>query len=184
MSSVSNHCHPNEREFEKICGKEEIKEVRIISNGSKWAGEKPDNLSMLYKRLKENTLDPTFEDYGNFFYRLQNGSFTAFGNFLDISHVFNIVGNLKEMLSIAKAIKEAKKKPEYIKAKFELYSKEKKKKCSVRNCQEKVVGEILIFLTVDKPYYINVCQKHLKLRQRTCPDGKQFIKGYPQWRNA
>ena len=30
MSSVSNHCYPNEGEFEKICGKEEVKKMKQL----------------------------------------------------------------------------------------------------------------------------------------------------------
>jgi hypothetical protein len=38
----------------------------IISNGSKWAGEKPDTIDDLLNVLNKYTLDPNFEKYGNF----------------------------------------------------------------------------------------------------------------------
>lgn len=75
----------------------------IHSNGSKWAGEEPDGIEVLMKRLAEETLDPRFEQYGNF---MQNhsalqwlygapewsclGMVRFWGNFLTYSHVFQI----------------------------------------------------------------------------------------------
>lgn len=38
----------------------------IESNGSKWAGEAPDPIERLLARLEAETLDPMFEEYGNF----------------------------------------------------------------------------------------------------------------------
>lgn len=40
--------------------------LKIISNGSKWAGEQPDSIEQLIKVLEQYPLDPTFEKYGNF----------------------------------------------------------------------------------------------------------------------
>jgi len=63
--------------------------IKITSNGSKWAGESPDSIEVLKQRLKENTLSPFFEGYGNFVEPY--GDITCIsGNFLDISHVFDI----------------------------------------------------------------------------------------------
>lgn len=39
---------------------------RIECNGSKWAGEAPDELEKLLERLECEPLDPRFEKYGNF----------------------------------------------------------------------------------------------------------------------
>ena len=58
----------------------------IISNGSKWAGDPPDPIATLLDVLARETLDPRFEKYGNF--ETEPGRF--FGNFLTVSHVFNI----------------------------------------------------------------------------------------------
>lgn len=40
--------------------------TQIESNGSKWAWEAPDNIEQLLARLQSETLDPMFEEYGNF----------------------------------------------------------------------------------------------------------------------
>jgi len=70
--------------------KEPMKTI-INSNGSKWAGQSPDGLEVLEKRLKENKLDlHSFAKCGFVSYHDEN--VTLFGNFLDISHVFNIEG--------------------------------------------------------------------------------------------
>jgi hypothetical protein len=61
----------------------------ITSNGSKWYGEAPDSIDKLLEVLKENTLDPRFIEYGNFIIA-DVGSVRFFGNFRDLSHVFNI----------------------------------------------------------------------------------------------
>jgi hypothetical protein len=96
--------------------------MKIQSNGSKWAGEAPDTLEVLLDVLKTETLDPTFEQYGGFFYRLPgderyDGEYHAFGNFLTVSHVFSIYGTLEELRPLAQALKLARSKPEYLKEK-------------------------------------------------------------------
>ncbi len=56
----------------------------IHSNGSKWAGEKPDNLLALKRRLNTYKLE-------NWSYIKQvNGKWEIAGNFVNISAVFNI----------------------------------------------------------------------------------------------
>lgn len=86
--------------------------IYIMSNGSKWAGEEEDDVQDLLAVLAEHPLDPRFEDYGNFInphpcvavrdddgkwvdgdrqYQADVTSF--FGNFLGLSHVFNIDTN-------------------------------------------------------------------------------------------
>jgi hypothetical protein len=64
--------------------------TEIRSNGSKWAGESPDGIEVLEHRLRTETLDPTFEKYGNFIRKTRGGPWKLFGNFLTYSHVFNI----------------------------------------------------------------------------------------------
>ena len=81
----------------------EVVMIDIIFNGSEWAGEPPDTIDKLLEVLSRHTLDPRFEKYGNFVCadtsdkyirdgHLQAipGAFRFFGNFIDISHVFNI----------------------------------------------------------------------------------------------
>jgi hypothetical protein len=78
----------------------------IQSNGSRWAGEDLATLDDLAKCLTEHTLDPTFEKYGDFINQIRPGdwirgrrpegvdpecTFQMFGNFFDVSHVFNII---------------------------------------------------------------------------------------------
>jgi hypothetical protein len=64
--------------------------TRIISNGSKWAGEPPDDLGALFVALATETLEPDFERYGNFA-EFDRGKVRFFGNFRSVSHVFQIV---------------------------------------------------------------------------------------------
>ena len=40
--------------------------VHIDSNGSHWAGARPDGIEALFERLASFPLNPDFEDYGNF----------------------------------------------------------------------------------------------------------------------
>lgn len=69
----------------------------ILSNGSKFAGEKPDPIEVLLERLEKHTLDPTFEKYGNFAENIGRGAIHFHGNFVDYSHVFSIETNDPEM---------------------------------------------------------------------------------------
>jgi hypothetical protein len=75
----------------------------IQSNGSKWAGDQPDSIEGLIDVLKTQTLNPIFEQYGDFaetdprFYKSGElcypdnpGTVHFFGNFYTVSHVFNI----------------------------------------------------------------------------------------------
>lgn len=55
-------------------------------------------------------------------------------------------------------------------------------KCEIENCQKKAIGKILLCVTINEPYYINVCKKHLAIRQKISPDSKPLIEGYPQWK--
>jgi len=62
----------------------------IHSNGSKWAGQAPDPIETLFERLKEHALDPMFEEYGCFAVNLGNGVVKFWGNFYELSAVFDI----------------------------------------------------------------------------------------------
>lgn len=84
--------------------------MEILSNGSKWMGEKPDSVETLITVLAGNKLDPIFMRHGKFFARMGEGEFMAWGNFENLSHVFDIRGTLQELLPLAKAIKKNRKK--------------------------------------------------------------------------
>jgi hypothetical protein len=95
--------------------------MQITSNGSKWAGEAPDPVEKLIEVLKTEVLDPRFARYGNFFYQSGPDTFNAFGNFLTRSHGFNITGTLEEMLPLARALKAARQRPEYLRVWSQMY---------------------------------------------------------------
>lgn len=84
------------------------------SNGSKWAGEQPDSIETLIEVLGREPLDSRFEGYGDFAYqtpchadyddagKIIDGApmfpehervWAFFGNFANLSHVFDIVSN-------------------------------------------------------------------------------------------
>jgi hypothetical protein len=90
--------------------------MRIISNGSKWAGEEPDSLETLLEVLRTETLDPRFEERGSFVTRTRTGTVRIFGNFLTVSHVFNIEGTEEEMAEAINAIEANKRNERYLRA--------------------------------------------------------------------
>jgi hypothetical protein len=52
--------------------------LTIRSNGSKWYGEDPDPIEVLFDTLGKHPLDPSFEDYGNFVFQ-EKGRWRAWG---------------------------------------------------------------------------------------------------------
>jgi hypothetical protein len=85
----------------------------IHSNGSKWAGQEPDSIDVLKDRLRNYTLDKSFEDYGNFCYK-DKGVYRLFGNFKNLSHVFRIDTDDKALVNeMRRLIKANKKRPDY-----------------------------------------------------------------------
>ena len=90
--------------------------MRIISNGSKWAGEDPDSLETLIEVLRSETLDPRFEDHGTFVTRTNDGRAEIFGNFLTVSHVFQIEGTDAELAEAIDAIEANKRSETYQRA--------------------------------------------------------------------
>lgn len=79
--------------------------IEIYSNGSRWAGQPCATIDELIEVLGRTPLDPTFEAYGNFIsgpfdhgwdnprleeHKLLNPCTNFFGNFYEVSHVFNI----------------------------------------------------------------------------------------------
>jgi hypothetical protein len=101
--------------------------LNIISNGSKWAGQPEDPIEKLYEVLE--TLDPSFEDYGNFIDEstewLGEDPYPGkkvvvfFGNFWKLSHVFNIHTDEPEVIEkLTRLIRANQATPEYAKAKI------------------------------------------------------------------
>jgi hypothetical protein len=88
--------------------------INIMSNGSKWMGENPDTIEKLCEVLKNYPLDRTFEDYGNFI--ITDGvTTTFFGNFLNLSHVFNIITDEIEIIELLTGlILENRKRTDYL----------------------------------------------------------------------
>jgi hypothetical protein len=89
--------------------------MQIISNGSKWAGQAPDTIDTLIDVLGRETLDPRFEDYGDFISTSESDpTFVwVFGNFQTVSHVFNISGSREELVGVIQAIEANKETADY-----------------------------------------------------------------------
>jgi len=109
--------------------------LEIKSNGSKWFGEEPDTIEKLLEVLAVEPLDRKFENFGNFIYkpftwkygrgnRIVNDKpmypdnpamLNFFGNFLRVSHVFNITTDDPVIIAkLRKAIRANKKRPDYL----------------------------------------------------------------------
>lgn len=102
--------------------------LEVISNGSKWAGEKPDTIEDLLNVLDKYVLDPTFESYGNFIIK-SNNSVKFFGNFLTLSHVFNIVTDELEIINkLSHAINQNQERSEYKENKIQIQRRKENKK--------------------------------------------------------
>ena len=72
--------------------------TNIISNGSKWAGEDPDTIETLLDVLKEYKLDYRCRPFIERFNVCPCGEVYHFsGNFKNLSHVFSINTNNKEL---------------------------------------------------------------------------------------
>lgn len=89
--------------------------TEIISNGSKWAGQAPDTVEQLLTVLATQPLDSTFEDYGNFITRSRIGrTVSYFGNFRNVSHVFNIRTDDPSVIRrLSRAIRANQRRPDY-----------------------------------------------------------------------
>jgi len=55
-------------------------------------------------------------------------------------------------------------------------------KCQIDECRGATVGEILVCVINGDPWYIKVCEKHLKARQKISPNGAPLVNSYPQWK--
>ena len=80
--------------------------MEIVSNGSKWAGEAPDSVEQLIDVLGHHKLESLWKRNRGFFEKIGDDEFRAFGNFTDLSHVFDIRGSLEELRPLARAIKQ------------------------------------------------------------------------------
>jgi len=118
--------------------------LEIISNGSKWAGQQPDSIDVLVETLKQYTLDPTFEEYGNFVCHnphwikkesneIYKGCTKIHGNFYTLSHVFDIITDDKEIIvQLETLIRNNQQTEAYKQAKIELEEREKRKQEELR----------------------------------------------------
>lgn len=68
--------------------------TEIISNGSKWYGEAPDSLEVLHVTLAKYRLEP----WSHWTYYPDAKTYVFHGNFIDISHVFNITSDDPEII--------------------------------------------------------------------------------------
>ena len=91
----------------------------IHSNGSRWGGTVCLDLSALHLALTTHTLDPTFEDVGNFVRKDgRSGSWQIWGNFFDVSHVFRITTTDAEVANRLRVLIRANQRtPAYLAAK-------------------------------------------------------------------
>ena len=80
--------------------------TEIISNGSKWHGEEPDDLPTLIRMLATHPLRPKF---GNCECD-HDGGVQFLGNFSDLSHVFNIHTNDQAVIDQLRAAIAANRK--------------------------------------------------------------------------
>lgn len=137
--TASDNYEVEENTIEEInqdnSNRETITEIK--SNGSKSYGQLPDTIEDLLNVLESETLDPTFEDFGNFIHEYkpirvtENNKYllgcTSFsGNFRYYSHVFRVITNDKEIIEkLTTAIQKNQQTEEYKQAKIE-YLAEKK----------------------------------------------------------
>jgi hypothetical protein len=97
-----------------------MSDLRIESNGSKWAGDSPDTVEQLLAVLDREPLNPSFEEYGNFYYFVPElGRWRVWGNFYLLSHVFRIDGTPEALAPIVEAIRRNQQRPDYLEAKAE-----------------------------------------------------------------
>lgn len=86
--------------------------TEILSNGSKWAGEAPDPIEVLFDRLEKNTL---LRRFSPFIHDQGLGRFSFRGNFIDVSHNFNIQTNDPAVIDqMTRAIRKNEETPEFL----------------------------------------------------------------------
>lgn len=76
--------------------------TKINYCGSKFSGQKPNALEVLFERLEKNTLDPSLEPFCDsppaMFGDSRKGKRRFFGNFVDFSHTFSIETDDQELI--------------------------------------------------------------------------------------
>lgn len=105
--------------------------TEILSNGSKWYGQKPDTIEDFLHNLKQYPLDPIFESYGDFVTlynpikwtesnRKYKGFYVIFGNFLHGAGVFRIMTNDETLIkTVTELVTANKLMDEYQQAKHD-----------------------------------------------------------------
>lgn len=115
--------------------------LKIVNNGSRWAGEAPAPLEELFAVLAERPLDRTFEAFGNFItgecrgcvpvgfdpdgsqvykdigpiYPEAPTAVRFWGNFYDYSHVFQVDTDEPEIITrLTTAIRANQQRPDYL----------------------------------------------------------------------
>jgi hypothetical protein len=109
--------------------------LSVRNIGSHMAGEKSNTLPDLMKMLQQHPLNPLFEDYGNFVYKLEpeeikrlGFQYHIHGNFYQYSYVFDIKADTKaDTLKLCCTIRENQRRADY-KAARVLWLKEKARK--------------------------------------------------------
>lgn len=112
--------------------------IKIEHNGSKWAGQAPDPIGMLFERLEKYTLSPSLvpfmsdaadaaEDSGPSCMRF-------FGNFIEISGAFGVVTDDEEtMKKLVAAIGANMNTPEFKRAAREYKAEQAAKRAAVKS---------------------------------------------------
>ena len=98
-----------------------------------------ENIDDFIEKLKKYTLDPRFEQYGNFMVKnpkfpknpemteKYRGWYSLFGNFYDYSNAFSILINDEKLVKkLRRLIRKNQNSEAYIKAKNEIFESEKK----------------------------------------------------------
>lgn len=89
--------------------------MKIVIDGSDFVGDPPDTVKNLIAVLDENVLNPNFERYGGgFIRRYGRGRWRVLGNFLRLSHVFDVRGTTAETKALRAAVLLAQNNPEYV----------------------------------------------------------------------
>ena len=115
--------------------------INIQSNGSRGASSAPASIDELVQVLEKSPLDANFEQYGNFIMPAQNSEYSGrknsegnpevintgpmfpeapdalvfWGNFLEVSHVFNIATDEENVIErLTTAIRANQASPAYI----------------------------------------------------------------------
>ena len=122
--------------------------VTIEANGSKWAGESPDSIDELLGVLARTPLNPMFEEYGNFILRdekpLPDGVVRFWGNFHELSHVFSVDTDERDMIErLTSAIRANQATPAYIAARVERVEHEAARRAAQLAADEKRRAERL-----------------------------------------